>query len=309
MTLPRPVLPGEVVFVTRRVLHQHFLFRPDPAIRNAFLYLLAHYALAYGIQVCALLLMSDHYHLVFIDRDGCRPDFLRDFHRAFALFTQRLRCWQGSVWDGRQTTVDTLRSLDDELRALAYLAVNPVAAGLVRHERHWPGARSDVRQMGHQVLVATRPTLWLDADHGDWPPEVRLELVNPPHLEALGEAGRVAMLQQLDKKRDEARNKVRESRRGFLGAKACGRVSPFDQPISRTVPGQPAAHTDAPQRRTGPWTSESCRARATQRRAWLEAYRAARTQWRRDNRLVAFPAGTWMMVRAHAVRVEQPPPI
>lgn len=305
MTLARPVLPDECVFVTRRALHQTFLFRPDPEIRNAFLYLLAHYALIYGIQVCAFVLMSDHYHLIFIDRGGCRPNFIRDFHRGLALFTQRLRRWQGAVWDGRQTSVEPLRSLDDELQALAYLAVNPVAAGLVRHERQWPGARSNLCRMGHQVLVATRPPLWIAADRGDWPAEVHLELVNPPQLEASGEAGRLAMQRQLDKKRHEARHKMAESRRGFLGAKACGRVSPFDQPTSRTLPGQPPPRNQAtPPHRTGPWTCERFRERVSERRAWLDAYRAARTQWRKD-RLVAFPAGTWLMVRAHAVCVEQ----
>jgi REP element-mobilizing transposase RayT len=308
MTLSRDVQPNQVVFVTRRTQQQRFLFRPDPRMRNAFTYFLAHYARLYGIRVCAFLLMSDHYHVTLIDVLGQRPHFFRDFHRSLTLYAQRLHGWKGAIWDGEQTHAEVLENLDDELRTIAYIAVNPVAAGLVRHERKWPGARSNVRQIGREVLTTQRPALWIDTKNKDWCDEERLELVTPPCLRRLGDAAPEVMQRQLDHKREEARAKVLEERRGFMGAKACLAVSPYDQPASRKAPGRPPR--DQPPkvtRRTGPFHSARRRQRRQRRRAWLEAYAAARLEWRRGNRDVVFPAGTWLMRILHAVRVHPLP--
>jgi putative transposase len=64
MTQPRFVLPGDTVMVTRRTLRRHHLFRPDPAIRQLYLYTLAMCARQFGILVHAVTLMSTDEHLV-----------------------------------------------------------------------------------------------------------------------------------------------------------------------------------------------------------------------------------------------------
>jgi hypothetical protein len=53
MTQPRLLLPGDTVMVTRRTLRRHHLFRPDPAIRQLYLYTLAVCARQFGILVHA----------------------------------------------------------------------------------------------------------------------------------------------------------------------------------------------------------------------------------------------------------------
>lgn len=77
MTQPRLVLPGDTVMVTRRTLHRHHLFRPDPAIRQLYLYTLAVCARQFGILVHAVTFMSTHEHLVVTDPTRRLPDFLR----------------------------------------------------------------------------------------------------------------------------------------------------------------------------------------------------------------------------------------
>lgn len=63
MTLARPVMPGTTYLVTRRCLGRRFLLRPDRELNRAFLYCLAVAARKYGIQVHALCVMSNHYHV------------------------------------------------------------------------------------------------------------------------------------------------------------------------------------------------------------------------------------------------------
>jgi hypothetical protein len=67
MTQPRLVLPGSTVMVTRRTLRRHHLFRPDPAIRQLYLYTLAVCAREFGVLVHGVTLMSTHEHLVVTD--------------------------------------------------------------------------------------------------------------------------------------------------------------------------------------------------------------------------------------------------
>src|SRR5262249_39081949 len=85
MSQPRHILPGATYLITRRILRRHFLLRPDSAINQILLYVLAVSADLYGIQVHAFCAMSTHYHLVATDVQGVLPHFLRDFHRIVSL--------------------------------------------------------------------------------------------------------------------------------------------------------------------------------------------------------------------------------
>ena len=50
MTQPCLVLPGDTVMVTRRNRRRHHLFRPDPAIRQLYLYALANNPALVGVR-------------------------------------------------------------------------------------------------------------------------------------------------------------------------------------------------------------------------------------------------------------------
>ena len=91
MTQPRFVVPGSTVMITRRTLRGHHLFRPDPAIRQLYLYILGVCARQFGILVHAVTLMSTHEHVIVTDTKGRLPDFLRRLHRLVSLGTKVLR--------------------------------------------------------------------------------------------------------------------------------------------------------------------------------------------------------------------------
>ena len=133
MTLPRPVLPGSTYLVTRRCLGRRFLLRPDPELNRAFLYCLAVATKKYGMEVHALGVMSNHYHVVLTDPEGVLPLFAAWLNRHLAMCVKRLRGWDEVVWEPNvQVSAVELTGPEEVLDKVAYTLVNPVSAGLVR---------------------------------------------------------------------------------------------------------------------------------------------------------------------------------
>ncbi|MEZ4247614.1 MAG: hypothetical protein R3B99_05180 [Polyangiales bacterium] len=97
------VLPGQLVFATRRVLGRRFLLRPDRELVWLVKYLLAVCAKRHGIELHEVVLMSSHLHMLFTDWLGRRGLFFNDFHSMLARCVQRLRGWKPPVFDKRQT--------------------------------------------------------------------------------------------------------------------------------------------------------------------------------------------------------------
>gem|GEM_PF-3695464 len=71
-TLPIP----RRVTSTCRCSERRFFMRPDKETSNAFIYCLAVSAASFGIGVVGFGTMSNHYHAIVVDREGCFPDFL-----------------------------------------------------------------------------------------------------------------------------------------------------------------------------------------------------------------------------------------
>src|SRR6202012_3257013 len=120
-------------FITRRTLRRHLLLRPDAAITQLVVYLLAVSARRYGLEVHALCAMSTHLHLVVTDVNGVLPRFLQFFHRIVALGTKVLRTWEGPVWDHEATSVVRLPSREAMVEKIAYVLAHPEAGRPARH--------------------------------------------------------------------------------------------------------------------------------------------------------------------------------
>jgi len=50
-----------------------------------------------------------------------------------------LRKWEAPIWDHEKSSVVRLLTEQAMIEKLAYVAANPVKAGLVAHARDWPG--------------------------------------------------------------------------------------------------------------------------------------------------------------------------
>ncbi len=299
MSQPREITPGATYLITRRVLRRHFLLRPDAAINQLLVYVLAVSARRYGVEVHALCAMSTHLHLVVTDVQGVLPRFLQFFHRIVALGTKVLRTWEGPVWDHEATSVVRLLTHAAVVEKIAYVLANPVAAGLVQHAREWPGVTVDVGELGRGVLHAARPSAYLDPENPQWLEEATLPLALPPAIEQEGaEEFRHQVAAEVDRQESQAHTELERQGLRFLGAERVGKVSPYERATSAE-----ALRSRNPTFAVGREQGDAWQTAAAAVRAFRAAYRAALERWRAGVRSSMFPAGTWWMRTFHGVDV------
>lgn len=297
MTQPRMVCPGDIVFVTSRIIMRFFLMRPDAEMKNAFAYLLAVYAAKYGIIPHAACVQSTHWHAVLSDPNGLLPAFLRDFNRALANFIKAHRGVRGSVFQPHPNVVRLL-STEAIVDKIAYTLANPVAAGAVRCASEWPGFRSRIRDMDAPAVEYPRPTKYF-SPNGTMPATATLAMAMPEQLVAEhGVDGAKKRLERAASEHEEAaRREVWEKGWTFAGARRCLQSSPFKRARAYEVFGD----------RTPTFATKGAGKRAFLEavhalRAFRAAHHKAFDAWRRGLRDVVFPFGTWLMRVVHGAR-------
>jgi putative transposase len=281
--------------VTRRTIRRHHLFRPDPAIRQLYLYTLAVCAREFGLLVHAITLMSTHEHLVVTDVNGRLPDFLRRLHRLVSLGTKALRKWEGPTWDHERSSVVRLLTEQAVIEKLAYVAANPVKAGLVRHAKDWPGITVLPHELGRRTFAIRRPERFFDSNNPIWPESVELSLTLPPSLEHYSpEAARSAVTRELDRQERLAQQEVKERGWRVLGSERVRRLSPY----RRATSSEPLRGLN-PTFAVGRGQRKALFEAVAELRAFRRGYRDALEQWQAGIRSVVFPQGTWLMCRIH----------
>jgi putative transposase len=284
--------------VTRRTVLRTHLLRPDAAFNEHYLYCLAILAERYGIALHAVVLMSTHEHLILTDTRGRLPLFMRELHRLVALGVKVLRGWDGPVWDHERPSVVHLRTPQAVIEKLAYVMANPVAAGLVRYAKDWPGIRTLPEQLGRACLSARRPPQYFDADNPQWPAHVELSLQLPELPGMSPDEIRAAVASELGELEKQARLEVRARGWSVLGSERVRKASPYDRARS----WEPLRGRN-PQFAVGRGQREAFFDAVAALRAFRLMYREALERWRAGVRHVCFPAGTWLMHTLHAAVV------
>lgn len=286
--------------VTRRTVRRHHLFRPDPAIRQLYLYTLAVCAHELGVLVHGVTLMSTHEHLVVTDVRGHLPDFLQRLHRLVSLSTKVLRKWEGPTWDYERSSVVRLLTEQAVIEKLAYVMANPVKAGLVHRAKDWPGITVLPHELGRRTFVIERPEGFFDPDNPKWPDQVELTLTLPPNLERNYSAAAVreAVAQELDRQEQLAHEEVKDRGWRVLGPERVRRLSPY-----RRATSSEQLRGRNPTFAVGRRQRKVFLQAAAELRAFRRAYRHALEKWRAGLRSVVFPQGTWCMCRVHGVVV------
>lgn len=298
MTQPRCIEPGMTVMVTRRTLRRTQLLRPDAAVRQLYVYCLATTAARHGIRVHAVTIMSTHEHLIVTDTKGRLPLFLQELHRLVALGIKVLRKWEGAIWDHERPSVVRLRTPQAVLEKLAYVMGNPVAAGLVRYAKDWPGLRTLPRDLGRVRLTARRPSCYFDAHNATWPTEAVLSLALPDLDGMSGDRVRQTVEALLRELEHRARHDVQANGWNVLGSDRCAKASPF-----RRARGWEPLRGRNPSFAVGRGQREAFFEAVAAARAFRIAYRQALERWRSGWREAVFPRGTWLMSRAHGALV------
>ncbi|MBX3466693.1 MAG: hypothetical protein KF878_07335 [Planctomycetes bacterium] len=208
MTLPRRVLPGRPVMVTRRCAQRKLFLRPDAVVEQVVTYCLALAAERHGVEVFCLVVLSNHIHLGLVDRRGELPRFAALFNGLVArAMNVKLRRGE-NFWSPGSYSAVTLGDPDAVLDKIVYMTCNPVEAGLVESPEAWPGLITTPGDLCRRELVADRPSFFFRQPRDDaggedeggsaagrarrrrpprglLPERVRLRLVRPPGLDDL----------------------------------------------------------------------------------------------------------------------------
>ncbi len=283
MTAPRQVLCGTTYLVTRRCANRQYLLRPSKASNRAFLYLLAVAADRYGVQVHAYCVMSNHYHLVVTDPRARLPACLQFLDGLVARVVNALLGRRDDFfWGPDSFSAVELATPEAIVDKAAYTLANPVAAGLVRSARRWPGLWSSPETVGTSACLIERPVHFFDPK-GTLPSSVALRLSTPPGF-STAEAFREQLCSAVATKEAEAVKKVR----AFLGAARVLAQKPTERAKSEESIGMlnPRVAARDPERRVA----------ALQRLvSFLAEYRSALMEWRQGRKDAIFPSGTYQM--------------
>lgn len=286
MTAPRQVLPGASYLVTRRCTQRQFLLRPGKLLDQTFLYLLALAARRFGVRIHAFCVLSNHYHLVLTDPHARLPAFCQFLDGLAARALNALHGRWESFWAPDSYSAVALATPQDILDKAAYTLANPVAAGLVRSAREWPGLWSGPDRVG-TAIVAPRPRHFFDPK-GQLPESVKLELTAPPGF-ASAEEFREALRNALSE-REAAERKDK----AFLGA---SRVL-AQLPTARPKPNEPRRGLNPRVAARDKWKRIEALGRLV---GFLSAYREAWEARRAGKRTAVFPAGTYLLRVLHGV--------
>jgi REP element-mobilizing transposase RayT len=297
------------MFVSRRCDERRFLLRPDEYVTQVFLYCLAYAAAECNILVHGFVALSNHYHLLLSDPDGCLPVFMERFDgllaRALNAYWGR---WESFFAPGSYSAV-RLERPEDCLSKLIYILTNPVAAGLVDHARRWTGATS-VRWPYGESRTFCRPDGQFFGPKSALPTEVTLTLAPLPGFDdrtasQLDDLVRARVIAR----ETEIRAEFRSERRSFQGMDEVRRCDPEGRPRTRE-----------PRRRLNPRVagvdSEVRIAAIARWTSFVRMYRKAWLQWRDGDHTAVFPEGTWLIRVRHGANclpasssaVHPPPP-
>jgi REP element-mobilizing transposase RayT len=290
MTAPRQILPGATYLITRRCSQRQFLLKPSAATTdNVFLYVLAVAAERFGIQVHAFCVLSNHFHLVVTDPHACLPAFHQFLDSLVArALNAALGRWE-AFWAPNSYSAVALASPADVVDKVAYVLANPVAAGLVRSGREWPGLWSAPEQIGGAALEVQRPKHFFDPK-GSLPESVTLPLTPPPGFASADEC-REQLAAALAEKEAQA---VRNVRGCFLGV---ARVL-AQKPTGRPAPEEPRRTLNPRVAARDKWKRIEALGRLVE---FLRAYRFAWAARRQGHADVTFPCGTYLMRVLHNV--------
>jgi REP element-mobilizing transposase RayT len=288
-------VPGETYLVTRRCYQRTFRLRPCEQTNSIFMYCLAFAMRKTGVVLHAACVLSNHHHLVVTDPRGVLPDFLRELHRLTAKAINALQGQWENLWAAEPCNAVRLVTDEDVIDKIAYVAANPVAAGLVARPEDWPG----FIVWGKRRAVVERPKTYF-RDDGDCPEALVLCVTEPEprdRLEGWSRGWTARVSRAIEEKVAEARATLRAEGRIVLGRAAVMAASFIQRARSY-------------EEKRGVTPTLASRVTAVRRqlkrleRSFRARYRAAFERWRRGVRDVVFPDGTWGMRVLHGANVE-----
>ena len=277
------MIAGTTYLVTRRTAQRQFLLRPSALTDATVGYILAVAAARYGILVHAVVVLSNHLHLVLTDPTAQLPSFCQYLDSFVArAMNAGLGRWE-SFWAPGSFSAVALTGPEDIVEKTAYALANPVAAGLVARGREWPGLWSPPETFGCWWRTFERPDHFFSKE-GQMPERASLELSVPPGFRAEDFNALVsARLAELEK---EAARALEAAGRRFLGVRRVRAQKHTDFPR----PGEPRRKLNPRVAARDKWKRVEALLRL---RSFLHEYQVALAKLRAGVEKVVFPHGTY----------------
>jgi putative transposase len=164
----RAVAIGYPYHMTHRGNHREAVFFDD-GDRKRYLADFAEGAQRYSLDVWAYCLMPNHVHFLLVPRGhDAMAGAIRLAHGRHARRVHKERGWTGHLWANRYYSC----CLDEDhlWRAVKYVELNPVRAGLAARAENWPWSSAPAHAEGRSdsILSATRPFPGAVADWAAW---------------------------------------------------------------------------------------------------------------------------------------------
>jgi hypothetical protein len=243
--------------------------------------------------------MSNHFHLVLTDRKAQLPVFHRFLDSLVARYMNSLLARREYFWASSSYSAVALQGPTDFVDKAAYVLANPVAAGLVRRGRQWPGLWLDPLRFTRRELEIERPSHFFRTRGATaLPDRASLNLVAPPGFDSVEEFARAVAI-ALESREGSAEAELRVAGRCVQGVAAVVAQQPFARPRGREPLGG-----------LNPRVASKDKKRRTQALAdlveFIHAYRVAFAQWRTGALHVLFPPGTYLMRVLHGASCADP---
>ncbi len=125
--------PSQIFFATIRTNRSRLWFVNNFALQMSILAYLARYQERYAVQIFAFVIMGNHYHLLARFPRGNKAAFFRDLNGMISKLTaSKVRQFDGGkLWGGR-IRCQVVPNPADVVDKFFYIALNPVAAGIVQ---------------------------------------------------------------------------------------------------------------------------------------------------------------------------------
>ena len=288
--LARQIIPGATYLVSRRCTQRHYFLVPSKRTKQVFHYCLAYAAMRTGILVHAVVVMSNHYHLIVTDPRGLLPVFVECLNKLVAkCLNARLGRWE-NLWASEQASYVRLLDAEAMIDKTAYTLCNPVEAALVNRGKDWPGLR-----FGRPGAYRVRRPDFFFREEGGMPESIVLEL-SPLPIGGLSRREVQTLVDERVAAREAAeRKRIVAEGRTFLGAREVMRQDPFGSPTTR----EPRRELSPRVASRNKWLRIETLARCAD---FAREYRDALASWCAQKRDVLFPLGTYLMRHRHQVR-------
>jgi len=234
MTLPNRHLPKQIVHLTRRTTQRQFLLKneKDGKTENDLGYLFSLSCKRHNQTPHALMLMSNHHHVCLTDNNGKRSDFLRDFHHLTTKVLNKTLNRRESLWSSSSPGNTLLLDTEAVVKAMLYIWMNPVKAGLVSSVKKWRHLQILPENWGKPMQFKRPDFFRAKGEHKKYPANIQVTPMPPSMFAHLPLA---EVITYFEKRIEQEEKRIRRERKAagketFLGMKVCFAQNPFSTP-------------------------------------------------------------------------------